>query len=74
MSSATLELYNALIEAGVDKEKAEAAAKAVVSREEAKELATKTDLIRTENKLIMWMVGLHIASLGFLIASLNKLS
>jgi hypothetical protein len=30
MSSATLELYNALIEAGVDKDKAEAAAKAVV--------------------------------------------
>jgi hypothetical protein len=67
MSSATLELYNALVEAGVDKEKAEAAAKAVISREEAKTFTTKSDLIELRSQLI-WMVGLHIASLGVIIA------
>jgi hypothetical protein len=80
MSSATLELYNALIEAGVDKEKAEAAARAVVSREETKEFATKSDiallkseLTETKSHLIMWMAGFHIASLGVIAALLNQL-
>jgi hypothetical protein len=75
MSSATLELYNALIEAGVDKDKAEAAAKAVISREETKEFATKsdiallkTDITEVRSQLIMWMAGFHLASLGVIIA------
>jgi hypothetical protein len=73
MSSATLELYNALIEAGVDKEKAEAAARAVVSREEAKNFATKSDLVDLRSQLIMWMAGFHIASLGVIAALLSQL-
>jgi len=71
MSSATLEIYNALIEAGVDKEKAEAAAKAVISREEAKTLATKSDLVELRAQLIMRMAGFHISSLGVLAALLS---
>ena len=78
MTTATLELYNALIEAGVEKEKAEAAARAVISRAEAREFATKTDvsdvqkqLTETKSQLIMWMAGFHIASLGILAALLT---
>ena len=70
MATATLELYNALIEAGVDKEKAEAAAKAVITREEARQFTTKSDLQGMENRLIMWMVGLILALGGFLFAVL----
>ncbi len=44
MTNTTFELYDALIAAGVDKDKAEKAAKAVISREESKELATKSDI------------------------------
>jgi hypothetical protein len=80
MSSATLELYNALVEAGVDKEKAEAAARAVVSREDAKDFATKADLVVTnahitevKSQLIMWMAAFHIASLGVIAALLSQL-
>lgn len=44
MTITTIELYDALITAGVDKDKAEKAAKAVFSREEARELANKADI------------------------------
>lgn len=44
MTITTIELYDALITAGVDKDKAEKAAKAVLSREEARELANKADI------------------------------
>jgi len=44
MTITTIELYDALITAGVDKEKAEKAAKAVLSRDEANGLAMKTDI------------------------------
>lgn len=86
MTTATLELYNALVEAGVDKDKAEAAAKAVLSREQAKEFATKefatkedvSDMKRQmtemQSRLIMWMAGFHIASLGMIAALLSQLN
>ena len=38
MTTATLELYHALVEAGVPQDKAEAAAKAVMTKTETKEL------------------------------------
>lgn len=44
MSDTTLELYNALIEAGIEKKRAERVAELVISREEAKHLATKSDV------------------------------
>ena len=74
MTTATLELYNALIDAGVEKDKAEAAATAVLSREQVKDFATKTDLIETRSQLIMWMAGFHIASLGVIAALLSQLN
>ena len=55
MSLSVNELYKALIEAGVSEEKAEAAAKAVISREEALfQLATKTDLANLKTDIIKW--------------------
>ncbi|MCD5382381.1 MAG: hypothetical protein LR017_03690 [Candidatus Pacebacteria bacterium] len=79
MSTATLELYNALVDAGVDKEKAEAAAKAVISKEMAHEFATKSDIAEIQkgmteikSQLIVWMAGFHIASLGMIVALLGQ--
>lgn len=82
MTNATLELYHALVEAGVTKESAEAAAKTVITRQEAKEfLATKEDLagvkedilnLRSEMyKALMIQSGVTISSLGILIALVN---
>jgi hypothetical protein len=44
MSDPTPELYSALIEAGIEKKRAEPVAELVISREEAKHLATKSDI------------------------------
>lgn len=45
MSTRTLEIYNLLKEAGIPEEKAQPLAKAILSRDEAKDvLATKNDL------------------------------
>lgn len=72
MTSTTLEIYNALVDAGVAKEKAELAAKAVISREEAKEmLVTKNELLRAKNELIMWIVGSQIALVSLLLSVLK---
>lgn len=63
MSSATLELYHALISAGVSEDKAERAAKAVISREEAKEiLVTKAELY----KALIIHAGFMISAIGVL--------
>jgi len=50
MSSATLELYKALMSAGVDETKAKQVAEDVVTRDDAKHLASKVDVadIKTE--------------------------
>ena len=50
MSSATLELYKALVSAGVDEAKAKQVAEDVVTRDDAKHLASKVDIadIKTE--------------------------
>ncbi len=77
MSGASLEIYNLLINAGIAADKAEPLAKEIITRSEAKELlATKTDIrdLRveikgTENRLIMWMVGLQVAMAGLLVAA-----
>jgi hypothetical protein len=44
MTAATLELYKALIAAGVDEKDAKTAANAVVGREESLQFANKTDI------------------------------
>lgn len=63
MTVSTIELYEALVAAGVDEASARNAAKAVLSREEATELlATKTDLERAFKTQNMWIAGLFVAS------------
>ncbi len=72
MTAATLELYHALVDAGVNKEKAERAAKAVISRDEAKDLlATRTELLKVKNELVIWIVGSQVALAGLLISFLG---
>ena len=65
MTVSTIELYEALISAGVDEAAARSAAKAVLSREEAAErLATKTDLERAFKTQNMWIAGLFIGQVA----------
>jgi PHD/YefM family antitoxin component YafN of YafNO toxin-antitoxin module len=65
MTNATLELYHALVEAGVSKESAEAAAKTVITRQEAKDvLVTKAEMY----KAMMIQTGVTISSIGVLMA------
>ena len=65
MTTATLELYHALIEAGVPKDRAEAAARAVITRQEAREiLVTKDEMY----KAMMIQTGVTVSMLGVLIA------
>lgn len=75
MTTATLELYNALIEAGVSQEKAEAAAKAVITRQEAlQNLASKENLLALKSELykaMMIQTGIIISALGVLLALFN---
>jgi len=85
MSATTIDLYTALVNAGINKEDAEAAAKAVISREEALErLASKSDLVvlkegindkiaSTKTELIQWMFGLTIANFFATIGALSVL-
>jgi hypothetical protein len=85
MTQTILELYNALLEAGTSKARAKEASQAVLSREEAgNRLSTKEDILRLENKLdnkisktktemIMWMVGLQIATVALIFSVLPNL-
>lgn len=72
MTNSSIEIYNALLEAGVPKNKAEEAAKSVISKDEAlNTLASKQDVLRLKSELITWMVGLQIASVALLVSVLQ---
>ena len=75
MDTTTLDTYNLLIDAGIKKEVAEPLAKQIITQADAKKFATKEDVAdlkveieRSQKQNVMWMVGLHIASLGVIIA------
>ena len=51
MPTATIELYNALVQAGVDEEKAKEVAKELVTRDDAQIFATKADIKQLEATL-----------------------
>jgi len=73
MSDTTLELYNALIEAGIDRQRAERVAELVISREEAKHLATKSDIagLRADLRVITARLNLLSAlSVGIFVSVL----
>ncbi len=54
MSDVTLELYNALIEAGIERERAERVAELIMSKEDAKRLASRSDIdsVRADLRLV----------------------
>ncbi len=57
MTTKAIALYNILVEHGVEKERAQEAVDAFLTRVEAEQvLASKTDL----NRVIMWMAGLLV--------------
>ena len=73
MSDTTLELYNALIEVGIEKKRAERVAELVISREEAKHLATKSDIadLRADLRVIAARLNLLSAlSVGIFVSVL----
>ncbi len=64
----SIDILNMLVEAGLDREKAEPLAKEILTRTEAKEvLATKSDLWR----VALTQTGATIAGVGVLIALLE---
>lgn len=73
MTTTTIELYNALVEAGVSKEQAKRAAESVISRSEAQQLTTKSDLAQLKAELLYWMIGLFIAQTALIVALLQLL-
>lgn len=80
-ATATIYLYDILVEQGIEKERAQRAVDAFVTRAEAeRDLATKLDVSNavsdlrveikaSENRLIIWMVGLQVAMAALLIAA-----
>ncbi len=73
MSLVVSEVYDALIDAGVDKIKAEKAAKTVISRQEAEGLANKADLNVLRADLYRAMMIQSLAIVGAIVAILQLL-
>lgn len=77
MNTASIKLYDILVEKGVDKATAREAVGEFVTREEAdRVLASKADianlntnLANLKTELIMWIIGIQIAATGLLLAS-----
>ena len=72
MTTTNIEIYNALIEAGLEKTKAEKVAAEILTKTEAKEtLATKADLANglaeLKSSLVQWFTGILIAQTAILI-------
>ena len=80
MSMMIAEIYEALVEAGTSEEKAKAAAGVVpvidslARKTDMQELRSelKTDMLKLEVRLIIWMTSLHLATIA-LIVTLVKL-
>ena len=51
MTSATIELYKALVSAGLDKDRARQVAEDVVTKDDAKHFATKADATELKSEL-----------------------
>uniref|UniRef100_A0A1S7LIY3 Integrase, catalytic region n=1 Tax=Magnetococcus massalia (strain MO-1) TaxID=451514 RepID=A0A1S7LIY3_MAGMO len=63
MSTMVTELYDALISAGADEEKAREAARAVASQES---FSTKDDIHRMDIRLIKWQIGVGLGIVGLI--------
>ena len=64
MTTTNIEIYNALVAAGVEKTKAEAVAAEILTKTEAKDtLATKKDLADLKSSLMQWFTVILISAL-----------
>ena len=75
MSATSIELYNALIDSGIDRKRAERVAQAVVSKEDAKRFATKADIadlrsdLRVQTARITIVIALNVGILAAVLAT-----
>lgn len=77
MTTTTIELYNALVEAGVGKEQAKRAAESVAMRADLADVVTKSDLFAAVSglkaELLYWMIGLFIAQTALIVTLIQFL-
>lgn len=68
MNTTSLDIYNLLVDAGIDAEKAKPLAKEILSRDDAaKTLATKKDISGLKDQLkgvVMWVAGLLVGQIA----------
>jgi ABC-type transport system substrate-binding protein len=79
MDVTTAQLYDVLVEKGFDKSRVREALSEIVSKKEMNahiergfdrvRAELKIDMRATENRLIMWVIGVQIAGTGLLLAS-----
>jgi hypothetical protein len=74
MSTVTIRLYKALVQAGVDEETARHVSEEIITSEDTKTFTTKADLAELRSSLIIWMVGLHLTTIGLVVALLSLLN
>ena len=73
MATAAIKLYKALVQAGIDDDAARQVSEEIITSEDAKTFATKADLAELKSTLIVWMVGLHLTTIGLVVALLTLL-
>lgn len=75
MSATSIELYNALVDSGIDKKRAERVAQIVVSKEDAKSFATKADIadlrtdLRVQTARITIVIALNVGIFAAVLAT-----
>ena len=75
MSATSIELYNALGDSGIEKERAERVAQIVVSKEDAKNFATKSDIVdlrsdlRVQTARITIVIALNVGIFAAVLAT-----
>lgn len=74
MATAAIRLYKALVQAGIDEETARQVSEEVITSDDAKTFATKGDLAELKSSLVIWMVGLHLTTIGLVVALLTLLN
>lgn len=73
MASLVIELYDALKGTGLDDQLARAAARAVIGIEASGTLATKADLHELEARMLKWIAGFLIATIGATVSLIKLL-
>ena len=74
MSTATIELYKALVNAGIEETKAKEVADSIVTRDQAAEFVTKTDLSKMEARLYFAFTVHGFAVIAAVVALMQLLS